>query len=403
MLLTEITLKHLSTPGRYTDNQIKGLHLWVKPSGTRYWIYRFTLTGHRRNMSFGRYPEISLKTARQKAVEARNKLNQGIDPITERTATKSLTAKPLSPCFGPFALDYIETMRPQWRNEKHGEQWVSTIKSYAFPVLEKLPLEEIDTDHILEVLQPIWQTKPETASRLRGRLERILSAAITRKYRRGSNPALWKSHLENLLPRQAVSDKHYTALPYKTIPSFMRSLREVDGLAALALQFTILTASRTGETQKALRQEVEGDVWTIPGNRMKNGKEHQVPLCQTALDLLEVARSLDPDSQYLFSKNRKHLSNMAMLMCAKRIDHSITVHGFRSTLRDWVSEESDHNPEVVEMALSHTIRNKVEAAYRRGKLLERRRLLMKDWESYCLTGHWSNAMPMPINNLPERS
>ena len=399
MLLTEIILKNLTKPGRYSDDQTKGLHLWVKPSGSRYWIYRYTFHSHRQNMSFGGYPDVTLKTARQKAIEARNRLNQGVNPIEERKIAKARPTRSESPLFGVFALEYVETMRPQWRNAKHAEQWISTIKSYAFPVLEKMPIDQIDTPHILEVLTPSWLTKPETASRLRGRLERILSAAITRKHRPSPNPAIWKGHLGNLLPPSPRSDKHHAALPYEKIPVFMKALKEVDGIAALALQFAILNASRTAEVQKALRREVEGGIWTIPGNRMKNGKEHQVPLCQTALDLLTIAQSQDPDSDYLFSRNGKHLSNMAMLMCVKRIDPTITVHGFRSTMRDWVAEESDHSPEVAEMALAHTIQNKVEAAYRRGKLLERRRLLMKDWESYCLTGHWGNVIALPERKI----
>jgi integrase len=221
--------------------------------------------------------------------------------------------------------------------------------------------------------------------RLRGRLERILSAAITRKLRTGANPALWKGHLENLLPTQRASDSHHEALPYPDIPAFMVKLRNADGLSALALEFSILNAARTSEVLLGLRSEVQSNVWTIPGNRMKAGKTHQAPLCQRSLDLLLIAESMDSDSEYLFSRNGKPLSNMAMLMMVRRMQPGLTVHGFRSTFRDWVSEETDHSPEVAEMALAHTIGNKVEKAYRRGNLLERRRRLMQDWEDYCLS------------------
>ena len=281
-------------------------------------------------------------------------------------------------------------MRPKWRNQKHGDQWVATVANYAFPVIGAMPLDKIETHHVLEILTPIWHTKSETAVRLRGRIERILSAAITRKLRTGANPALWKGHLENLLPTQRASDKHHEALPYPYIPTFMAKLRNADGLSALALEFAILNASRTGEVLL-----VQGNVWTIPGSRMKAGQTHQVPLCQRSLDLLLVAQSMDPDSTYLFSRNGKPLSNMAMLMMVRRMQAGLTVHGFRSTFRDWVSEETDHSPEVAEMALAHTIGSKVEKAYRRGNLLERRRRLMQDWESYCMVGNDCNLTILP--------
>jgi integrase len=258
-----------------------------------------------------------------------------------------------------------------------------------------MSLDVIDTQQIMEILSPIWHSKAETASRLRGRIEKILSAAITRKLRTGANPAIWRGHLENLLPTQRASDKHHEALPYREIPEFISKLRGAEGVSALALEFAILNASRTGEVLMGLRSEVEGNVWNIPGNRMKAGRMHQVPLCERSLDLLLVSKSFDPNSQYLFSRNGKPLSNMALLMMARRMKVGLTVHGFRSSFRDWVSEETDHSPEVAEMALAHTIGNKVEAAYRRRNLLERRRKLMTDWESYCLTGTWGNVLVFP--------
>jgi integrase len=200
------------------------------------------------------------------------------------------------------------------------------------------------------------------------------------------NPAIWKGHLEHLLPQTPKSDKHHEALPYEKLTAFMTAIKEVEGVAALALQFTILNASRTGEVLLALRGEVQDDVWTIPAKRMKSKKEHQVPLCNRSIEILSIAKYLDPESEYLFSRNGKPLSSMAMLMMVRGIKQGLTVHGFRSTFRDWVSEETEHSPEVAEMAWAHALGNKVEAAYRRGKLLERRRKLMMDWESYCLNG-----------------
>ena len=394
--MTDISLKRLNKVGRHTDDQTKGLHLWVKPSMQMYWIFRYTFKGKREGMCFGAYPEIGLKMARQRALEARLKVNQGICPAKEKKNALAPIKESKSPKFSDFALEYIETMRPKWRNQKHAEQWVSTIRTYAFPVLGNMRLDEIDTHHIQEVLMPIWLKIPESASRVRGRIERILSASITHKHRQGSNPAVWKGHLENLFPAHQESYKHHEALPYDELPDLMETLKEIDGVSALALQFTILNASRTGEVLLGKRAEIEGDVWTIPPSRMKAKQQHQVPLCTRSLELLEIAKSLDPESEYLFSNKGKPMSNMSMLMMVRRIRTGLTVHGFRSTFRDWVSEETDHSPEVAEMALAHAIGNKVEKAYRRGKLLERRRRLMQDWESYCLNQQSSNVLSLKV-------
>lgn len=394
MLMTDIAAKRLNIAGRYTDDQTRGLHLWVNKKLQKYWIFRYTLDNKRRGMSLGAYPNVSLKQARIFATEARNKINRGVCPMGEKKASKASFKQSVSPLFSDFALTYIQTMRPKWRNQKHADQWASTVKTYAVPYIGSKRLDEIETPDIQAILMPIWLTKPETASRLRGRLEKILSAAITSKHRSSSNPAIWKGHLENLLPSHQNTDKHHEALPYADIPKFMSELREMEGISILALEFAILNANRTGEVLLGKRNEVEADVWTIPGSRMKSGRTHQVPLSQRALEILTIAKSLDPESEYLFSINKKPLCNMAMLMKARRMRSGITVHGFRSTFRDWVAEETDHGPEVAEMALAHTIGNKVEAAYRRGKLLERRRKLMNDWESYCLTGLWGTVVQL---------
>jgi integrase len=392
MAMTDKSFSSKTKPGRYTDDNTKGLHLWIKPSDQKYWIFRYTFNGKRKGLSLGAYPEITLKMARQRAVEARNMINKGVCPSTAKTASKTVVKEVEAPIFETFALDYIETMRPKWKNPKHASQWVATIKTYAFPVIGHIQLHQIDTPQVLDILQPIWLTKSVTAKRLRGRLEKILGAALTRKHRTGQNPAAWRGHLENLLPIHKPSNKHHEALPYKELPQFIKSLRQADCLSALAMEFTILNASRTGEVLYAKRCEIEGDVWTIPASRMKAGQEHQVPLCQRSLDILKIAQSMDPDSDFLFSTKRKSLSGMAMLMLARRLRPGLTVHGFRSTFRDWVSEETDFSPEIAEMALAHTIGNRVERAYRRGNLLERRRRLMTDWASYCETGTWGNVM-----------
>jgi len=397
MFMTDKVVQNLIRVGRHTDNKTKGLHLWVKPSKQKYWIFRYTVNGKRQGMGLGAYPNVSLKLAREKAMEARMSINKGISPIEAKKLAYCLEEISKAPTFKEFALEYIETMKPKWRNEKHADQWLSTIKTYTFPVIGALPVDQIDTTHILKILQPIWLIKSETASRVRGRIERILSAAITRKFGPAVNPSIWKGHLENLMPPPKPSEKHHEALPYQELPELMANLREIDSLSALALEFTILNASRTGEVIKGMRVEVKEAVWTIPGSRMKSGKLHQVPLCQRSLDILAIVEYQDPDSQYLFSRKCKPLSNMAMLMMVRRLRAGLTVHGFRSTFRDWISEETNHSPEVAEMALAHTIGNKVERAYRRGNLLESRRRLMNDWASFCMTGRWGNVI-----NFPER-
>jgi integrase len=392
MFLNDFVVKNLTKPGRYTDDQTKGLHLWVKSNGSCYWIERFSIDGKRYGQCLGAYPEVSLKQARAKAIEVRHLINKGINPIEQRKQSKKLSNAPTIPKFRDFALEYIETMRPKWRNAKHGDQWVSTVCSYAFPVVGNLPLDEIDTPHILSILQPIWLMKPETASRLRGRLERILTAAIVRKHRPSFNPASWGGHLEALLPPTPKSDGHHAALPYNDLPAFIAILRDMDSLSALALEFCILNASRTDEVLKAKWAEFTNDIWTIPGTRMKAGKEHQVPLSQRSLDILMIARSRDPESEFVFARNGRPMSNMAMLNLAKRINPAITVHGFRSCFRDWISEETDLSPEIAEMQLAHTIANRVERAYRRGNLLEKRRRMMEQWAMYCQGAASTNTL-----------
>ena len=385
------TLQKLSKPCRYTIPDAKGLHLWVRPSHEKYWVFRFTFNGKRFDYGVGNFKDVSLAEAKKTTQKLRGSLLNGINPLQARKSQKEevknntlTTVK-----FRKFALDYIETMSPRWRNPKHESQWLNTLTTYAFPVIGHLSLEEITTNHILKILEGMWKTKQETAARLRGRIERILSAAITRGLRKSSNPAIWRSHLENILPPPSNRGKtHHPALPYQEIHLLMAKLHEINTMSALALEFTILNASRTGEVIFAKRSEIIDDIWNIPAIRMKAGVQHQVPLGNRSLEIIRQACGLNPNSEYLFSNVNKPLSSMAMLMMLRRYKSGVTVHGFRSCFRDWTAEETNHSPEVAEMALAHTIGNRVEAAYRRGKLLERRRLLMKDWESYCLTGNF---------------
>ena len=381
------TVKNIKTPGRYTDALVKGLHVWVKPNLNKYWIFRYTHKGKQHNIGLGSFPTLTIAEARIKAQQARDELNEGKNPLAAKNTAKALrnekeVAKIL---FKDFAASCIQTKRSEWSNQKHSDQWVFTLEEYAYPIIGKKVLDEITMEDILEILEPIWTTKTETASRLRGRLEWILAAATTRKLRTGINPALWRGFLQTILPAPNKIKKveHHKALPYRKVAALIAALREMATIGALALEFTILNASRTGEVIGGLQSEINGDVWIIPSSRMKAKKEHRVPLCKRSLEILDIARAMDPNSEYLFSKNGKKLSNMAMPMMLRRAKVDATVHGFRSTFRDWVSEETSHSSEVAEMALAHTITNTVERSYRRKDLLEKRRLLLNDWESYC--------------------
>jgi len=392
------TVKNLKTPGRYTDALVKGLHIWVKPNGTKYAIFRYNFNNNQHNMSLGSFPSLSISEARIKAQQYRDQIDSGINPMDikndAKKQSKQLQAKKIT--FREFAAECIKTKRAEWTNQKHGDQWEYTLEEFAYPMIGDKHLDEITMEDVLEILTPIWTTKTETASRLRGRLEWVLAAATTRKLRSGINPAQWKNYLQTILPapNKVKMVVHHKALPYRQVPELIANLREMTTMASLALEFTILNASRTGEVIDGLRTEVVGDIWTIPASRMKARKEHRVPLCQRSLDILAIAKAMDGESKYLFSVKGKKLTNMAMPMMLRRAKLDATVHGFRSSFRDWVSEETNHPSEVAEMALAHTITNTVERAYRRKDLLEKRRLLLSDWDSYCSCPISSNLIEL---------
>lgn len=399
-VLTDAFIKNIKRAGRYTDAATTGLNFNIKSNGGGYWVFRYLFHGKRLDLSLGAYPRISLKEARKRAIAARNDLLQGVKPRAY-WRSEIISIDPNQPLFKDYAKQCIEAKKAEWQNPKHIDQWFNTIEQYANPIIGNKYLDTIDTQDILDILTPIWYTKTETASRLRGRIEWVLASATTRRLRSGLNPATWKGHLETILPKptRITPVKHHPALPYKEIPIFLNNLRDRDGLAALALEFLILNANRSGEVLNGLRSEITEDgLWTIPANRMKAKREHRIPLGKRSLEILAIAKYLDPDSKYLFSKDGKPLSNMAMTMLLRKINPTITVHGFRSCFRDWVSEETTHSPEVAEKALAHTVANQVEAAYRRGDLLEHRKRLMKDWEDYCTTGVWGNVIS--IQNQP---
>jgi integrase len=399
------SIKNAKQSGRHTTSE-KGLQLLIKSNGQKYWVFRYAFNLKRHDLALGTFPEVSVAEVKKRVQEARYKINKGINPLTERKAEEeSLKQVKVTPIrFDKFAIDTIEKKRIEWSNIKHANQWEATLREYAFPVIGHLTLDQIELKHILEILTPIWETKTETANRLRGRLEWILASATTLGLRSGMNPALWRGLLQTILPTPKKFQKveHHKAIPYKELPKFISALQRIDSMSALALEFLILNANRTSEVTDALRTEINDSLWTIPPNRMKARAEHRVPLGKRSLELLAIAKEMDPDSQYLFSRNGKKLSNMAMTMTVRRISKNlpiakdITVHGFRSAFRDWVSEETLHSPEVAEMALAHTISNKVESAYRRGDLLERRRILMADWESFITTGEFTNVVKLKV-------
>jgi len=394
---TDLFVKNIKIAGRYTDPDTKGLNLQVKPNLQKYWAFRYVFKAKRYDLALGAYPEVLVKEARKRAISARNQLNQGINPKPHKKVDSDVIKEPEPKLtFQEYALSCIDMKRPEWTNQKHADQWVYTMEKFAFPIIGDKAIDEVDTEDILKILMPIWTTKTETASRLRGRLEWILASATTRKHRTGMNPAIWRGNLQTILaaPNKVRVVEHHKALSFKALPNFITKLQESDGIGFLALEFAILNASRTGEVIGGLRSEVDDDIWIIPAKRMKAKKEHRVPLCGRSKEILTIAMSLDPNSGYLFSKSGKPLTNMAMPMAVRRLGYDVTVHGFRSTFRDWVSEETNHSPEVAEMALAHAITNKVEAAYRRKDLLDRRRTLMKDWETFCTTTMASNILQL---------
>jgi integrase len=328
----------------------------------------------------------------------------GIDPIEARSEHRSWkkleAAKGIT--FAACATAYLDAHQDAWRNALHRKQWRTTLNNYAGPVFGSLPVQEVDLTLVMKALEPIWRTKCETASRLRGRIEAVLDWATVRGYRKGENPARWRGHLDKLLPARAKIQKvqHHPALPYAELADFMEALRSQEGTAARALEFLILTAARTGEIIGARWDEVdlEDKIWIVLGERMKAGREHRVPLSAATLAILDrMKETREGDFVFPGGKTGKPLSNMAMLAVLERMGRDeITAHGFRSTFRDWAAECTDFRSEVVEMALAHKIENKVEAAYRRGDLFEKRRQLMEAWAEFCLTKK-ARAEVIPIS------
>lgn len=373
----------------------------VQPSGARSWSLRISVAGKRREMGLGGFPDVTLADARRRARDEREKADKGIDPITERKAAASALRAQLAKAltFKAAALAYIETHEPSWRNAKHAEQWRNTLAS-TYPTIGVMQVRDVALPHVLAVLQPIWKTKTETASRLRGRIESVLDWATARGYREGLNPARWKGHLDQLLPAPGKITKagHHAAVPVGAIGTFMRTLRGQEGVGAKALEFVILTAARSGEARGATWAEIDldGATWTVPGDRMKMRKEHKVPLSNPALALLQgLPRVAGTDLAFPAPRGGV-LSDMTLVAVMRRMGVAAVPHGFRSTFRDWCSERTNYPREVAEMALAHAIGDKVEAAYRRGDLFEKRRSMMADWAKFLAVPE-VKASVVPIN------
>jgi integrase len=384
--LSATKIAKIRQPGRYGDG--RGLWLYVAPGGSRSWVLRYMRGGVAREMGLGPLPDIGLAAARERAREARRLILDGADPIEARRERRSKAkleaARGIT--FKDAADQYIAAHKAGWRNPTHRGQWTATLATYVFPTMGALPVSEIDTAIVLRALQPIWSTKTETASRVRGRIEVILDWAKARGFRHGDNPSRWRGHLDKLLPAKSKLRRvqHLAAMPYADLPAFMGELRAVQSVTARALEFTALTACRTSEAIKSRWPEIDfaTKVWTIPGSRMKAGREHRVPLSDRVIEILHTLPR--EDDGFIFPGAKARLADTAMVdLLAGMTGNAYTVHCFRSTFRDWAAEQTNYPRELAEAALAHVVRDKTEAAYQRGDLLEKRARLMRDWASFC--------------------
>jgi integrase len=405
-------------PGKLAPIAVKGLgegwhadggNLYLLVRGTsRAWVFRFVgPDGKRRNMGLGPQSSVTLAEARKQAALLREKVKHPtspIDPLAQRQALKlaQKLAKRKHMTFKSCALAYIEAHRAEWNSPKHIQQWENTLSTYAYPVFGDLPVAAVDDALVLKVLMPIWESKTETATRLRGRIECVLDWATFGKFREGANPARWKGHLDNSLakPNKISKVTHHAALPYADVAPFIADLRSREGYGAKALEFTVLTAARSGEVRGATWDEIDLDnkLWTIPASRMKMGKEHRVPLSNAAMALLTNLTRVE-DETLLFPSSKRHtpISDMTLTAVLRRMGRKeITVHGFRSTFRDWAAEATNYPSDMAEMALAHSIGDKVEAAYRRGDMLLKRFRMMNDWATYCTTVRSAAETVVPI-------
>lgn len=389
--LSNLAVKAISKRGIHFVGGVPGLALTVHKGGSRSWVMRYQVNGKRRDLGLGSFDNVTLAQAREAARTARAKLGVGVDPIEDKKIIRSklIASQATVLTFAEASVKYIEAQEASWRNAKHAQQWRNSLESYAYPFIGRMCVSDIELAQILRVLEPIWLTKTETASRLRGRIESIMDWATVRGLRVGPNPARWKGHLDVLLaqPSKIAKTSHFRALPYSDMPTFMKALRLQEGIGAKALEFAILTAARSGEVRGAKWEEFDlhAGIWTVPANRMKAGREHRVPLSDAALALINHQK-LHSINEYVFPSPRSTiLSDMSLSAVLRRMKIPAVPHGFRSTFRDWCAETTDFPRDVAEMALAHAIGSKVEAAYRRGDLFEKRKQLMQEWTNFIVS------------------
>ena len=399
--LAALAVSRLKTPGMNAVGSPAGLYLQISPRGSRSWVLRTMIGGRRRDMGLGGYPDVPLAEAREKARRYRAMIEEGIDPIAERRAAKArlMAESAKSITFDECARRVIAIKQVEFKSTKHAAQWPATLATYASPVIGKLPVDAIELGHVTEILSPIWQTKTETATRLRGRIEAVLDYATVHGLRSGPNPARWRGNLDAVLPKPGKIKRvqHFRALPIDEVPAFITDLRRRDGMGARSLEFAIFTAARSGEIRGATWDEIdiENNVWKIPASRMKAGKEHRVPLSVAAVELLnKLPRIAGVDLVFPATRGGM-MSDMTLTNVMRRMGVEAVPHGFRSTFRDWCAERTAYPQHVVEMALAHAIGDKVEAAYRRGDLFAKRVRLMDDWASFCLSPqHVGDVVPI---------
>ena len=399
--LTDKIVRNLAAPGYHADGG--GLFVQLSRAGTKSWVYRFTRKGRSRDMGLGSVRSVSLAEARSRAADCRALLAKGVDPIEHRKAeidasTPSAKAEPVAPTFRAFAEQYIDARAETWRNPKHREQWRSTLAAYAYPIIGDMTLDKIDTADILRVLEPMWANKSETASRVRGRIERILAAASVRGHRPATNPATWVGHLREALPPKQKSTP-FAALAYAEIPSFMDALRKRKGIGAAALEFAILTAARSGEVRGARWPEVDEatKAWTVPADRMKAGRPHVVPLSDRALEILNTMKPFrDLAGGFIFPgmKHGRPLSDMTLSTLVRAMGYACVPHGFRASFKTWAEQETDYPNVVIEAALAHIVGDKAERAYMRGDWFTKRRGLMDAWGAYCVSTPFATVVPI---------
>lgn len=388
--LTEARIRKLSSLGLHADG--RGLYLQIHQSGGRSWIFRYTLNKQTRDMGLGALADVSLVQARVRAAEERAKVAKGIDPLEERRSARAERSFPATtgPTFEEAAEAYMAEKLKRLRSEVHRRQWRYSLEAFAYPVIGRKPVARVDTADVLAVLRPIWESTYETANRLRGRIERILARATVEGLRTGANPATWRGHLQEALPpRSEVSPiRHHPAMPYQDVPAFMAELRAREEMSADALQFLILTGTRTNETLGARWPEVSwaDKTWTVPAERAKSGKPHVVPLSTESLKILEEVREADPEFIFPGRGGGGAMSQMTLLaLLQRRMQRPFTCHGFRSSFRDWCGDEAGVDRELAELSLAHTVRDQTERAYRRMTAVERRRVVMQGWCDYCCT------------------